>query len=245
LLEGLYPGRVDLGIGRAPGGMPLASRALRNDQRRVSDERFPDVLRELAAYLEIGEPLGADHPFHGLRASPHVKTAPELWLLGSSGFSAAAAAELGAGFSFAHFINGDGGQGAVRDYLAHFRPGPLGHTPRVSVCVTVLCADDDETAERHASLLDLRLLLLERGEFSRPFPKEEEAAAYPYTEYDRARMRDNRNRMIVGGPEKVKRQLTAFAENYHTDEVLVTCFMSEFRDRVRCYELLAQLFLEP
>lgn len=242
VLEGLYPGRCDLGVGRAPGGMPLSSIALRNGAPKVSDERLPDRLRELASYLEIAPPLGQEHPLAGLRATPQIDTVPELWLLGSSGYSAAVAAQMGGGFSFAHFINGYGGQGAYRDYLKHYRPGPLGARPKANVCVFVICADDDEIAEREAKAMDLRLLYHEKGEFGKPFPTPEEAAAYSYSEWDRVRIGENRNRMIVGGPDRVKQALTAFADSYGTNEVLVTCIMSDFRLRMRGYELLAEIF---
>ncbi|GIO13880.1 hypothetical protein J19TS2_34350 [Cohnella xylanilytica] len=242
VLEALYPGRCDLGIGRAPGGMPLASIALRNGAPKPPEERFPETLRELGAYLESGPPLGPEHPLAELRATPRVGTVPEIWLLGSSGYSAAVASRMGAGFSFAHFINGYGGQGAVWDYLRSFRPGPLGTMPRVNACVFVICADTDAIAEWEASSMDLRLLYNEKGEFGRPFPTAEEAAAYPYSEWDRARIADNRKRMIVGGPDRVRKALAAFADSYRTDEVIVTCIMSDFRLRMRSYELLAELF---
>lgn len=242
VLEGLYPGRVDLGVGRAPGGMPIASIALRNGAPKMQDERFPEILRELASYLEMAPPLGREHPLAGLRATPAVDTVPDVWLLGSSGYSAAVAAQMGSGFSFAHFINGYGGQGAVRDYVRHYRPGPLGARPKTSACVFVICADTDAIAEREASSMDLRLLYHEKGEFGRPFPRPEAAAAYPYNDWDRARIADNRKRMIVGGPDRVRRALTAFAESYGTDEIIVNCLMSDFRLRMRCYELLTEMF---
>ncbi|CAM3838139.1 LLM class flavin-dependent oxidoreductase [Cohnella lubricantis] len=242
VLEGLYPGRIDLGIGRAPGGMPLSSVALRGGAPKQPDERFPESLRELASYLEISPPLGREHPLAGLKATPLVETVPELWLLGSSGYSAAAAAQMGSGFSFAHFINGYGGQGAVRDYRRHYRPGPLGAQPKVNVCVFVICTDSDAAAEREASAMDLRLLYQEKGEFGKPFPTPEEASAYPYSEWDRTRIAENRQRMIVGGPDRVRSALTAFAASYGAEEVMVNCLMSDFRLRMRSYELLAEMF---
>lgn len=242
VLEGLYPGRIDLGIGRAPGGMPLSSRALRKDFPKEPEEHFPQSLRELAAYIGKGERLEPTHPFAELNASPQVETTPEIWLLGSSIYSAAVAAQLGAGFSFAHFINGEGGQGAVRDYLTHFRAGPLGDRPNVSACVFVICAETDEAAEREARLTDLRLLYLEKGQFQQPFPTAEEANAYPYSEWDRLRIAENRKRIIVGGPSKVKKELESFADSYRTNEILVTCIMSDFNKRMRSYERLADLF---
>jgi len=242
ILEGLYPGRVDLGIGRAPGGMPLSSLALRGDGASSRDDKLPEMLAELGAYLETGAPLPKEHPLAGLTATPKVGTVPEIWLLGSSGFSAALAARMGAKFSYAQFINGNGGQSATSEYSRGYRPGPLGRKPQVSVCVFVVCADSDLIAEREAKAMDLRLLQQEKGEYFRSFPTPEEAAAYPYTEWERARIAENRKRMIVGGPARVRSSLLALADSYRTDEVLVACMMSDFRLRLRCYELLADLF---
>ncbi|WP_274363614.1 LLM class flavin-dependent oxidoreductase [Paenibacillus thermotolerans] len=241
VLEALYPGRVDLGIGRAPGGMPLASQALRYGRDKIRDEQFPGALTELAGFLQGN--LDPEHRFGSLVTTPVVGTAPAMWLLGSSDVSARIASELGAAFSFAHFINGDGGQEAVRAYRRNYMPGPLGSEPRVNVCVTVLCADTDEEAERLAAPLDLRLLLFEQGQFRTSFPSYEEAIAYRYTDWDRMRIRENRKRMIVGGPERVKEQLLQFAEDYGTDELIAVTNTYDFASRVRSYELLAELFI--
>ncbi|THF73107.1 LLM class flavin-dependent oxidoreductase [Cohnella fermenti] len=243
VLEALFPGRVDLGIGRAPGGFPLSSLALRGPAAPVQDDGMPDKLRELGAYLETGQALPAEHPLHGLIASPRVASAPEIWLLGSSDVSAALASRLGARFSFAHFINGEGGQRAVAQYAASFRPGMLGTRAQASICVFVVCAETDERAEREAKAADLRLLYQEKGERHRPYPSVEEAEAYPYTEWERARTAINRRRMVVGGPERVRDSLQELADSYRASELLVVCPIADFRARVRCYELLAALFL--
>ncbi|MBB6669660.1 LLM class flavin-dependent oxidoreductase [Cohnella nanjingensis] len=243
LLEGLYPGRVDLGIGRAPGGMPLVSQALGRSSGKEREEAFERSLTELGSFVGTGTPLETEHPLAGLSATPDVPTVPDVWMLGSSGYSATVAAKLGARFAFAHFINGHGGQSAVRDYLRHYRPGPLGGKPGVAVCVFVLCGEDDEEAEREARALDLRLLYLEQGEFNRAVPSDEEAERYAYSAWDRARIADNRSRMIVGGPATVARLLPAFARSYGADEVIVTCMMSRADRRLRSYERLARLFI--
>lgn len=243
VLEALYPGRIDLGIGRAPGGMPLASLALRYGRQKEPDERFLGMLLELASFLGLGNWFPDDHPFGGLLTTPLVDTAPDVWLLGSSDYSARVAAELGAGFSFAHFINGAGGHDAVRYYMEHFRPGPFGDRPRASVCVAVICAETAEKAEEFASAYDLRLLFLDKGERHRLFPSPEEVRSYPYTEMDRMIIRENRRRMIVGDPDKVRSELLRFSEEYGVHEILVNTMIYDFRDRLRSYELLAEMFL--
>ncbi|WP_201319288.1 LLM class flavin-dependent oxidoreductase [Paenibacillus sp. EPM92] len=240
VLEALYPGRVDLGIGRAPGGMPIASQALRYGRPKERDELFGETLRDLAGFLS--DRLEPGHRFEGVRAAPLVETAPDIWLLGSSGFSAERAAELGAAFSFAHFINGDGGHEAMRRYFADYRPGPLGRAPRANVCVMVICADTEEEAERIAVPLDLSILLREQGQFQRPFPTYEEAVAYPYTEWDRMRIQVNRNRMIVGDPKQAKARMLAFSEEYGVNELIVVTVTADPQARLRSYELLAEAF---
>ncbi|UUZ81008.1 LLM class flavin-dependent oxidoreductase [Paenibacillus sp. P26] len=240
VLEALYPGRIDLGIGRAPGGMPIASQALGYGRPQNREEQFAQQLRDLGGFLR--DRLEPGHRFEGLRATPLVDTEPELWSLGSSGYSAERASELGAAFSFAHFINGEGGQEAVRRYRRYFREGPLGREPRVNACVIVVCAETDEEAERLATSIDLRSLFLEQGKFGAALPSPEEAASYPYTEWDRMRIRANRSRMLVGGPDKVKAAMLGFAESYGTEELIVMTIAHEFAARLRSYELLAEIF---
>lgn len=242
MLEGLYPGRVDLGIGRAPGGMPLVSRALGRASGKDKEDGFIDSLRELGSYLGTGPALDGSHPLAGLAATPSVRTRPEPWLLGSSGHSAQVASALGAGFAFAHFINGQGGQSAAREYRRRFRPGPLGSAPRVAACVFVVCMDSDREAENEAAALDLRLLLNDKGDFGSPVPGREQARRYPYSAYDRAKIAENRSRMIVGGPERVGRMLSALASSYGADEMIVNCITADAESRFKCYERLAALF---
>ncbi|MBX6395275.1 MAG: LLM class flavin-dependent oxidoreductase, partial [Alicyclobacillaceae bacterium] len=183
VLEGLAPGRIDLGLGRAPGGLPLATRALQ-EGRAPAIDRYPEQLDDLIGYLY--DSLGENHRFAGLRATPVVPTAPEIWLLGSSGESARLAAERGAAFAFAQFINGQEHMGieAMRDYVRHFRPSALGDKPRTMVAVFVICAETEERAEQLASSLDLSLLQLAKGEASQGIPSVETAQRYPYTPYD-------------------------------------------------------------
>jgi len=243
VLEALYPGRIDLGIGRAPGGMPLASKALRYGRQKIMDDKLPGALLELHGYLHDRLPEG--HELEGLQATPAIATAPELWLLGSSDVSARIAAELGGSFVFAHFINGDDGRRVVREYRDAYRAGPLGDRPRVIVAVHVVCADSDEEAETFAKALDLRFLLFEQGQFRRPFPTQDEVRDYPYTEWDRMRIRDNRRRMLVGAPAAMRERLSTFAADYGVDELIVVTYAPTYEARLRSYELLAALSIAP
>ncbi|MBO8164726.1 MAG: LLM class flavin-dependent oxidoreductase [Brevibacillus sp.] len=241
VLEALHPGRIDLGLGRAPGGMPLATRALQ-EGRELGADRYPEQLDDLIGYLY--DALDEDHRFAGLRATPVVETAPEVWLLGSSGESARLAAERGAAFAFAQFINGqqDMGVMAMETYLRHFRPSVLGEKPRSMVAIFAICAETEEEAERIASSLDLSLLLIEQGAGSKGVPSVETALSYPYTTFDRYRVAANRQRMIVGTKEQVKQRIEALCSAYSTTECMVVTITHDFADRLRSYQLLAEAF---
>ncbi|WP_028551391.1 LLM class flavin-dependent oxidoreductase [Paenibacillus sp. UNC451MF] len=244
LLEALYPGRIDLGIGRAPGGMPLSTRALQEGKASALD-KYPEQIKDLIDYLH--DSLPDTHAYAGLRATPVVDTSPELWLLGSSGESARLAAQYGAGFAFAQFINGYGGADEMRGYQRQFQPSVLGDKPKSLLAVFVICAETEEEANKTASSLDLRLLLFEKGRSSViGTPSVEKAQRYPYTPYDLNRIEDNRKRMIVGTPEQVKAKLLLLAEQYRSEELMIVTITYDFEARLRSYRLLAEAFdLQP
>ncbi|WP_139492705.1 LLM class flavin-dependent oxidoreductase [Brevibacillus dissolubilis] len=240
VLEALYPGRIDLGLGRAPGGMPLATRALQGG-RLTGVDSYPDQLDDLIGYLH--DSLDERHPFAQLKATPIVETAPEMWLLGSSGDSAKLAAERGVAFAFAAFINGDGGDRVTRWYQQNFQPSILGDKPKSMVAVFAVCAETEEEANRQASSIDLSLLLLEKGIMrDKGTPTVEEALDYPYTEYDLYRIKENRKRIIVGDKEQVRAKILELSEAYQTDEVMVATIVHDFEAKLRSYQLLAEAF---
>lgn len=236
LLHALFPGRIDLGIGRAPGSDGRTALALAQG-RPLPIERFPEHLRDLAGFLH--DALPEDHPFQGVRAMPQEPGAPELWLLGSSGESAAYAAHFGFAFSFAHFINPVGGEGVLRAYRASFRPSATLDRPRGSLAVRVLCADTDTEARRLSASFTLLRLRMERGERG-PVPSVEEALAYPYTAAERARAEAIMEGVVVGGPEGVKGELERMATAHGVDELVVVTICHDPTARRRSYELLAQ-----
>jgi len=239
VLEALYPNRIDLGIGRAPGGMPLSTRALQEGHFHEGDP-FPTQIEDLVTYLY--DLADDQHRFPGLRATPIIETAPELWLLGSSGASAMLAAYHGAGYAFAHFINGNGGEEATRLYKSRFRSTIAGSAPHIIVAVFVVCAETDEEAERLASSLDLSLLLLEKGSPAKGTPSVEQALQYPYTDYDRFRLYENRKRMIVGSPQKVKEQIETMCRAYDADECMIVTITYDFEAKLTSYRLIAEAF---
>ncbi|WP_134684328.1 LLM class flavin-dependent oxidoreductase [Brevibacillus migulae] len=240
VLEALYPNRIDLGIGRAPGGMPLATRALQEGKVDNGVDRYPLQILDLISYLH--DAVDERHPYAGLKATPVIPTAPELWLLGSSDESARLAAQTGGAFAFAHFINGYGGTEAMRWYQKHFRPSFFGNKPRSMVAVFAICAETEEEANRLASSLDLSLLLLEKGGRTEGVPSVERALSYPYTDYDRFRISENRKRMIVGSKEQVRDRILQMSKDYHTTEFMIVSMTHDFEARIRSYQLLAEAF---
>ncbi|MDQ0189738.1 LLM class flavin-dependent oxidoreductase [Alicyclobacillus cycloheptanicus] len=238
MLEALYPNRVDLGLGRAPGGMPRSTMALQEGKSREVD--YGQQVSDLKSYLT--DTLPEDHRFPGLRATPIVDTVPELWLLGSSDWSAHMAAYQGTAFMFAQFINGDGGVEAVEAYLERFQPSPLFAKPKASVAIFTVCADTEAQAELIASTLDLSLVMLANGQRSEGTPTIEMAQNYSYSRFELALIKENRRRMIMGDKTSVKQQIEELAKRYHTDEVMLTIRAPEFADRVHSFELIAEAF---
>ncbi|MBG9914560.1 LLM class flavin-dependent oxidoreductase [Bacillus sonorensis] len=239
VLEGLAPGRIDAGLGRAPGGMPIASMALQDGGRRGAD-RYPEQIGDLVTYLY--DQADEHHRFPNLTASPKVGSAPDVWLLGSSGESARLAAQVGASYTFAQFINGEGGEDAVRLYKERFKPSILGDQPRSTVAVFVLCAETEEAAERLAKSLDYSLLANEQGMVTEGFPSLDTALSYQYSPYEKKRIEDNRKRMVIGTRGQVKKQLLKLAEAYGTEEIMAVTITHDFQDKLTSYRLLAEAF---
>jgi luciferase family oxidoreductase group 1 len=239
MLEALYPGRIDLGIGRAPGSDYVTARALQHGPGALGIEHFPGQIADLLGFLRDAMPAG--HPFAGVHAEPRGPGAPQLWLLGSSDQSAAYAAHFGCAFSFAHFITDQGGPAVMGAYRELFRPSPWLASAQGSIGVFVLCADSEAEARRLALSRDLWRLRLDRGELG-PFPSIEEAEAYPLSREDRLRLAFNRRRQVVGAPEQVKEELMALGALYGVSEFVVVTICYDFAARRRSYELLAQVF---
>jgi luciferase family oxidoreductase group 1 len=243
VLEALYPGRIDLGIGRAPGSDYRTSVALQAGPGAVGIEQFPNQVQDLLAY--VADDLPANHPFAGIKAQPRGDTVPDPWLLGSSDASAALAAYFGTAFSFAQFITDAGGPQIMALYREHFRPSRWRAAPECSIGVFVLCAEGEGEANRLALSRDLSRLRLEQGRFG-PVPTVEEAESYPYTDEDRARIAHNRRRQVVGTPRQVKERLLELGALHGVEEFVVVTICHDFSARLKSYELLADAFaLQP
>jgi luciferase family oxidoreductase group 1 len=239
ILEALYPGRIDLGIGRAPGSDGLTANALAHGPGALGIEHFPAQIRDLRDWISGGLP--EEHPFHRVKAMPSGETDPELWLLGSSDQSAAYAAYFGCAFSFAHFINAHGGPLVMEAYRRHFEPSAALSAPKGNIGIFVICADTEEEALDLRWTRDMWLLRLYTGRTG-PVPTVEEAKAYPYSDREKAIIEHNRGRTIAGAPEQVKAAIEALGEAYKVDEFVVVTICDRFAARLRSYELLAEVF---
>jgi len=235
MLEALYPGRIDLGIGRAPGGDARTAQAVAGGGFPDAS-RFPEQIWQLCGHLD--DALPADHPFKPVRVQPEVKTAPEVWLLGSSEYSGALAAQLGLPYAFAHFINARGGDDMCRAYRAGFREGRE-KAPRVMVCTFLICAETDAEAERLAAPIDLRRVHMALN-IDSPIPTDAEAAAHRYSEEERRYFMGQRARAIIGSPASCRAQLEEMAARYQADEMMVLTITGDYASRTRSYELLSE-----
>jgi len=239
VLEALHPGRVDLGLGRAPGTDPLTAVALRRSRAALDADDFPARLEDLLHFLDHGFP--PNHPLERLRAMPDDVPMPEIWLLGSSDFSAALSAKMGLRFAFAHHIAPWPAIAALRMYRNEFQPSEALKQPEALIGVSVVCAETDARAEELARPLQLTLLRFRTGRMGR-FPSIEEATNYQYSPDEKMLIESNRDRSFVGSPARVRAQLTQLAEQAGVDEIMVTTMTHEHADRRRSYELLAEAF---
>jgi luciferase family oxidoreductase group 1 len=239
VLAGLFPGRIDLGLGRAAGTDPLTTYALQRDRRQAAPDDFPQQLEELLGYLE--DRLPAEHPFARLsKMLPGLPQRPEPWLLGSSPQSALWAAELGLPYAFADFINPRGAEIAAlyRERFAEHEHA--GRHPRTAVAVWAICADSDEEARRLAASGRMTFTLLRRGELIAVPPPDQ---ALRFLEQDERRGSEPRSerRAVLGSPATVRGQLEEVVASYGAQEAIVVCITYEHAARVRSYELLAEV----
>ena len=239
VLEALFPGRIDLGLGRAPGTDPATSYALRRRQGISEEDDFLERLNELMLLETRGFPSG--HPFHNVRAMPSDVPLPPIYLLGSSDYSAQLAGHIGAAFSFAHHFADFDAAEAMRLYRDSFKPSVSHEKPFAILATHVVCADTDTEAERLATTVDLNFVRRAKGEFQ-PLSSPDEAAAYDYTPIDRARIARNRERVAVGSPATLKARLMPLIERTKADELMITSMLFDHTARKRSYELLAEAF---
>jgi luciferase family oxidoreductase group 1 len=241
VLEALYPGRIDLGLGRAPGTDPATSYMLRRRQGVSEEDDFLERFQELMLIENHGFPEG--HPFAQVRAMPAEVALPPIFLLGSSDYSAQLAGQIGAAFAFAHhFANFDAVE-AMRLYRDNFRPSAAHAEPYAILATHVVCAETDAEAARLATTVELNFVRRAKGEFQ-PLASPEEAAAYDYSPVDRARIAQNASRLTVGSPATVKARLGPLIAATQAQELMITAMIYDHDARKRSYELLAGAFGE-
>jgi luciferase family oxidoreductase group 1 len=239
VLEALYPGRIDLGLGRAPGTDPATSYMLRRRQGMAEEDDFLERFQELMLLETRGFPEG--HPFAKVRAMPSDVPLPPIFLLGSSDYSAQLAGQIGAAFSFAHhFANFDAVE-AMKLYRDNFRPSAMRAKPYAILATHVVCADTDAEAERLATTVELNFVRRAKGEYL-PLASPADAAKYDYSPVDKARIAQNASRLTVGSPATVRARLAPLIAATQADELMVTTMIYDHAARRHSYELLAPAF---
>jgi luciferase family oxidoreductase group 1 len=243
LLAGLFPGRVDLALGRAAGTDPMTTFALQRDRRQAAPDDFPQQLAELLGYLE--DRLPEEFPFARLaKTLPGLPERPQPWLLGSSEQSALWAGELGLPYAFADFINPQGAPIAAA-YRERFTPSAERCSrPCTAVGVSVVCADSDAEAQALAASARMTFTLLRRGQLT-PVPPPEEALEFLAAERESrgdAAAHGPSRRALIGSPQKVRTQLEELAAEYGAEEAIIVTITYEHSARLRSYEMLAEAF---
>ncbi|WP_246238252.1 LLM class flavin-dependent oxidoreductase [Alkalicoccus luteus] len=237
MLEALFPGRIDAGIGRAPGGMPRASLAL-SEGRPRNVSRFPEQLDDLLNWLHY-QPV-EKYVYGEAKAGPYTETVPPVWILGSSVKGAALAASRGLPFTFAHFINEEETDQAASVYYEQFQPSKWLEKPSFMMAVSVVCAATDEEAERMAKSVDLAVLSAEKGMPLPEIPGPEKAAAHDWSGYDGERQTENRRRLIVGSAESAGMRLKELAKRTQASELMLISNLYSHETRLQSYQLIAE-----
>ena len=239
MLEALHPGRIDLGIGRAPGTDGITASALRRSPDPLSDEDFPRALAELIGFFTGGFPEG--HPYGQITAVPGKGDEPAIWLLGSSGYSAQLAGMLGLPFAFAHHFSPRNTLPALDLYRQHFRSSEVLDEPYAMVACAAIVAADDARARWLAGPARLSMARLRSGMPTR-FPTPEEAAGHEFSQSEEASVAALTGSAVIGGPETARERFEKLLDETKPDELMVTTMVHDHADRIRSYELVAELF---
>jgi len=238
-LEALFPGRIDLGLGRAPGTDGATAYALRSRLDRREGDDFLERLHELTLWETRDFPPG--HPYNNVVAMPDDSPLPPIWLLGSSDYSSELAAQVGMGFAFAHHFASYDAVEALTHYRARFKPSGWRTAPHGILAVAAVAAETDAEAERLASSMDLNRLRRDRGQYL-PLPSVEEALAYPYSDAERASIARNRTRLFVGSAATVMAKLQPMITASEPDELMIITAVYDHDSRKKSYGLLADAF---
>lgn len=240
VLEAIAPGRIDLGVGRAPGSDGRTALALNPNAGQAAD-MFPSQIRDLQAWSS-GAPLPENHPFRTIRAIPEGPFAPELWMLGSSNYGAQAGAYFGLPYCFAYFFSdGRGAEEALAIYREHYRPNELNPKPHSAIVVAALAAETEEEADMHYLCRAVSTAMRERGRFI-ALPSPEDAARFEFTPMERARAEAIRETALYGTAPAVAEKIRRLAAALQVDEMVITTFAYDPEARRKSYSLLAREF---
>lgn len=240
MLATLFPNRIDIGIGRAPGGSAEATNAL-SDRFLQQVWDLPKSVDELLHFIYNDFP--EDHEYAKVSASPIPETAPVPWLLGTSKKSALLAAEKGMSYAFGQFMSDNDGQAIIRQYLDHFKPKKIDNKPNIILTVSAICAETTEKAEEIALSSIFWAIQKEKGEGNKGIPSIQEAKNYPFSETEKQTMEKLKQKMVIGNPLQVKQKLEDIQASYQADEIMIVTITHLPEDRLTSYGLIAETLL--
>ncbi|MFJ8065747.1 LLM class flavin-dependent oxidoreductase [Psychrobacillus sp. NPDC096426] len=240
-LATLFPSRVDVGLGRAPGGSAEATNAL-SDNFLQNVYKMPSLVKEFLHFLDNDFPT--DHAFSKISASPVPEVSPVPWLLGTSKKSALLAAENGLAYAFGHFMSEEDGTAIIQRYLDAYIPRKQGQKPEVIVTVSVICSETTEKAHEVAKSTLIWALQRGRGEGERGVPSIIEAQQYSLNDQEEATLENMKKKLIIGNPTEVKEKLIELQTNYRADEIMLNTITYSTKDRFNSYRLIAAELLK-
>lgn len=238
-LEAFYPGRVELGVGRSPGGSQATRLAL-TDHVKKSLSSFPRQVQELQGFLH--NTLDTEHPFRSVKAIPRTESVPPIWILGLSERGAKNAANLGVGFVYGHFINPESGVESLKTYHQRFKPSVTFENPETMVCVFVVCAETDAEAERLALSQDRWLINVGKGGDTK-IPSVKEVLKKGFTDEEKRMVNRNRRRTIIGSPATVEKEMEKLTELYQTNRLMIITNIFDLQAKLKSYQLIAEQLL--
>ncbi len=237
MLATLFPDRIDLGIGRAPGGSAEASIALSGNFLE-NVRNMPNSIKDLLHFLYNNYPT--DQMFSKITAHPFPDTPPVPWILGTSEKSAIQAASYGTAYAFGHFMSDKDGIEIVKTYRNAFRQSSGLQKPQAIITVSVICAETSELAEELALSWFLSKIQTDKGEKNNGIPTLEEARNYSFTSDEKERIQEMRKKMMIGNPKEVKQQLAELQSAYSVDEIMIVTITNSYDRRIKSYELIAK-----
>jgi luciferase family oxidoreductase group 1 len=240
MLATLFPNRIDIGIGRAPGGSAEATMAL-SDNFLEQVRKMPESFKELLHFLHNDFP--SDHMYSKISASPLPPISPQPWILGTSEKSANLAAENGTAYAFGQFMSDKEGTTIMNNYIQNFKANDRLQRPQSILAVSAICAETTERAEELALSGHLWEIQLAKGEGSKGIPSVEEAKQYSFNSDEKEMIKNMRNKMVIGNPQEVRQQLFELQTLYKADEIMIITITHSFEDRIQSYQLIANEIL--